>query len=136
MTAKEYLNTARYIEQGIKNMSSQLESLRALAVNVSPVYSSTPHASTRNIYKTENIIITILDLENKIEKESIKFSKILKTINNLCDPMKEAILINRYIKGLYWDDIAYDLKISVRRAYQIHREALADVDKILSKNLQ
>lgn len=136
MTAKEYLSQARHIEQRIKNLSLQLESLRAVSVNITPVYGNMPRSPQRNIYKTENIIVSILDLEEKMKNEIIKLTNIHKTINALCDPIKEAILVNRYIKGLYWENIAYELKISIRRIYQLHSEALRDVSQILSKNVQ
>ena len=135
MTAKEYLSQARYIDLRIKNMTIQLQSLKAAAVNISPVYSDMPRPATRNVHKTEDAIISVMDLEKEKEKEFVRLAAIHKTISEVSAPVRQAILLNRYIKGQSWDEISFDLKISLSRIYQIHKESLSEVESILSKDV-
>jgi len=115
MTAKEYLSQARNIYLKLKSMGDQLRSLRDAAENISPMMSSMPRPATRNIHRTEDAIVRILDLENAMYNEFDKLAAIHKTIYVVSDPVRQAILVKRYIKGDSGGSIAIELDISLRR---------------------
>jgi hypothetical protein len=133
MTAKVYLSQARKIMTKLKSMAEQTRSLRDAVENITPVINDMPRPASPNAYRMEDAIIRVVDMENVMCDELNKLIDIHKSINAVKEPNRYATLVKRYINGDDWTSIAIDLDISIRRVYQIHGDALRDIDAIITK---
>ena len=132
MTAKEYLSQARNMQLRIKSMKAQLRTMKDIAEDISPKQNGTPRTTSPNVHKMESEIVRAIDLDKAIEIENAKFQEINDVIKKVTHPIRHAVLVNRYIKGESWAVTAININVSISRVYQIHTEALEDVDKIIS----
>jgi hypothetical protein len=133
MTAKAYLSQARKIMTKLKYMVELMRSLRDAVENITPVLSDMPQSDSPYNYKMEDAIIRVVDMENNIYNELNKLIDIHDSIKAVEDPNCYATLVKRYINGDDWTSISIDLGISIRRVYQIHGDALSDIDVIIAK---
>jgi DNA-directed RNA polymerase specialized sigma subunit len=94
-----------------------------------------PLPASRNVHKVEDIIVKVVDLETEIHRNLDRLAEIHNIINTMADPFHQAVLVKRYVDGEAWKCIAVDLRVSLRRVYQLHDAALADVESILAERL-
>jgi len=132
MTAKEYLLQINRIETRLKTMAEQLICLKAAAEYIMPSFSDMPKSATRNIHKNENAIIRVVEWKQKMETEYERLADINATINAVPDPQLQSLLVKRYVGGASWDTIARELYVGSSRVYQLHKAALAEVEKIIA----
>ena len=69
MTAKEYLGQAYRLDQRINSKLEQVLSLRDLTTKATATMSDMPGGGSRNVYKMQDIIGKIIDLENEINAD-------------------------------------------------------------------
>ncbi|MCD8157848.1 MAG: DUF1492 domain-containing protein [Clostridiales bacterium] len=128
MTAKEYLGQAYRIDQRIKNKTEQLNSFRELAVNVSSTISDYPSKGTRNVYRLENTIVKIVDMENQIKADIDRLINLKIEITNAIDAVDDEnckeLLRLRYLELKSWSEIADEMDYSVPQIYRIKNKAL------------
>jgi hypothetical protein len=131
MTAKEYLSRAKNIKIRISTMSEQLEYLKAAALYTSPPIGDAPKPHIRNIRKNEDAYIRVIEKENEIKAAQEKLLEIAAAIDSVKDPILQAIVCKRYLCGKAWYDISCELNFSISRIYELHRDALAEIDGFL-----
>ena len=86
---------------------------------------------TRNIHKTEDAIIKMMELEADINKE-IGFlverkREIFKVIQSVEEEEYRVLLEKRYLNHMTWEEIAVSMNCSLRTVYRIHGSALEKV---------
>ena len=69
MTAKEYLGQAYRLDQRINSKLEQVLSLRDLTTKATATMSDIPGGGSRNVYRMQDIIGKIIDLENEINAD-------------------------------------------------------------------
>ena len=135
MTAKEYLNQLHWLDAGIDSKLDQLERLNALATRTTTAFSDTPHACEPDPGRHEDIIIKILDLEDRIKVEMDKLmalkSEIVHTINQVSSVEQKAILEKRYLCFLPWEEVAKETHYSIQHVFRLHGYALKEIDEII-----
>ena len=131
MTAKEYLHQARNIQIKLGAMAEQLQFLKAAAEQVTPQYSDTPKSTTRNIHKSEDAIIRVLDFEQRMKEQYDMLTEINDTVDKLQDPLQRTVLVKRYFSVKTWREIALETYYSERTIRYIHTAALAEVRKLI-----
>ena len=131
--AKEYLSQIRTINIKLKSLVRQRQALEDSLLNTSPKLSHMPKAPSPNVHRMDGLIAAKLDIENKMEAASVKLAELHKTIAAIQKYELCAILTYRYVDRLQWADIATNLYIGVSRVYQLHREALTEVEKVMNK---
>jgi len=128
MTAKEYLEQARYLDQRINSKLTQVESLRSLATRVTTVYSDMPHSPTPDNHKLEKIIAKIVDLENEIDTDVDSLvdlkKEIMTAVNSLENDKYRVLLEMRYLSYQTWEQIAVAMNCDIRQVYRLHGHAL------------
>ena len=62
--------------------------------------------------------------------------EIMNTIWQVTDENAQMVLERRYHRFKSWEDIAADMRVSIRWVHKIHAKALDDVEKILEKRQQ
>lgn|GEM_PF-6985215 len=117
MTAKEYLLQLRI-------SIAQLERLKAYAEKTSSIGNTTGGNTS---YDRVGITAgNIVDLEKLINNKTKIFQKIKNEIPN---PEYRILLELRYIKNLYWHDIAENMFCSLRTLHFWHNKSLDYIDK-------
>lgn len=135
MTAKEYLEQARFLDLRIDAKLEEVERLNALATKATSVYSDIPGSPNRDTAKMAKTIEKIVDLENEINRDIDALVDLKREITGVIKQVQDQegryILGRRYLNFAKWECIAVDLSLDIRRIYQIHGKALNNVKEIL-----
>lgn len=131
MTAKEYLGQAYRLDQRINSKLEQVLSLRDLTTKATATMSDMPGGGSRNVYKMQDIIEKIVDLENEINADIDKLvdlkremATIIKAVEN---PEYQTLLELRYLCFKTWEQIAVDMQYATRNIYKLHDRALETI---------
>ena len=131
MTAKEYLGQAYRLDQRINSKLEQVISLRELTTKATATMSDMPGGGSRNVYKMQDIIGKIVDLETEINADidmlvdlKREMVAVIKAVKN---PEFQTLLELRYLCFKTWEQIAVDMDYDIRWLYRMHNRALAEV---------
>lgn len=128
MTAKEYLNQAYRLDQRINSKLEQVMSLRDLTTKATATMSDMPGGGSRNVYKMQDIIGKIIDLENEINADIDQLvdlkREMVSAIKAVEDPEYQTLLELRYLCFKTWEQIAVDMQYSTRNIYKLHERAI------------
>lgn len=131
MTAKEYMEQARYLDMQINSKIEQVRTLNELATKVTTVYSDMPHSPNRNTGRMEETIAKIIDLESEIDRdidELVDLKQEVKTAISKVEDEKYRVLLElRYINQKSWEQIANQLGYDLRYTHKIHGRALQKI---------
>ena len=140
MTAKEYMEQARYLDMQINSKIEQVRSLNELATRVTTVYSDMPHSPNRNTSRMEETIAKIIDLESEIDRDidalvDLK-REMMRVVNSIESAEYRTILEMRYLQFKKWEQIALQMSTDLRWVYRMHGRALNEVQKIINSPLK
>ena len=128
MTAKEYLGQAYRLDQRINSKLEQVLSLRGLTTKATATMSDMPGGGSRNIYKMQDIIAKIVDLEDDINRDidalvdlKREMVSVIKAVEN---PEYQTLLELRYLCFKTWEQIAVDMNYSIEYTFRLHKKAL------------
>ena len=131
MTAKEYLGQAYRLDQRINSKLEQVLSLRELTTKATATMSDMPGGGSRNVYKMQDIIVKIVDLENEINADIDKLvdlkREMVTVIKAVTDPELQTLLELRYLCFKTWEQIAVDMQYSTRNIYKLHDTAIGAI---------
>lgn len=135
MTAKEYLNQARYLDREIDAKLDHVEKLNSLIYKATSTLTDMPGSPTRDHTKRERAIAKVIDLQREIDSEIDRLVDLKKEINSVIqkipDEESRLLLELRYINLNTWEDIAAQMDYTVRAVHIIHGRALTEVEKLL-----
>ncbi|AHM57665.1 hypothetical protein EAL2_808p01600 (plasmid) [Peptoclostridium acidaminophilum DSM 3953] len=128
MKTREYLNQSYKLEKRINSKLDQISTLRAMAENISSTISDVPPSGTRNVSRTQDIIIKIIGLENEINDDidsliEVKH-EIMHAIKGVDNIDCQLLLEMRYLSYHTWEQIAVDLGYCMDNVFKLHRRAL------------
>ncbi len=128
MTAKEYLGQAYRLDQRINSKLEQVLSLRELTTKATATMSDMPSGGTRNVYRMQDIIAKIVDLENEINRDidtlvDLK-REMVTTIKGIADPECQTLLELRFLCFKTWEQIAVEMNYSIQHIYRLRDKAL------------
>ena len=128
MTAKEYLGQAYRLDQRINSKLEQVLSLRGLTTKATATMSDMPGGGSRNVYKMQDIIAKIVDLEDDINRDidalvdlKREMVSVIKAVEN---PEYQTLLELRYLCFKTWEQIAVDMNYSSEYTVRLHKTAL------------
>ena len=128
MNAKEYLNQAYRLDQRINSKLEQVLSLRDLTTTATATMSDMPGSSSPNVYRMQDIIAKIIDLENEINADIDQLVDLKRdmvaAIKAVADPECQTLLELRYLCFKSWEQIAVAMGYGVRHVYKLHNSAL------------
>lgn len=131
MTAKEYLGQAYRLDQRINSKLEQVLSLRDLTTKATATMSDMPGSGNRNVYKMQDIIGKIVDLENEINADIDKLvdlkREMVTVIKAVENPEYQTLLELRYLCFKTWEQIAVDMQYTTRNIYKLHDRALETI---------
>ena len=106
-------------------------SLRDLTTKATATMSDMPGGGSRNVYRMQDIIGKIIDLENEINADIDQLvdlkRDIVAIIKAVENPEDQTLLELRYLCFKTWEQIAVDMGYNVRHVYRLHDEALLKV---------
>ena len=128
MTAKEYLNQAYRLDQRINSKLEQVLSLRELTTKATATLSDMPSGGSRNVYRMQDIIGKIVDLENDINRDidalvDLK-REMVTIIKSVADPECQTLLELRFLCFKTWEQIAVEMSYSIQHIYRLRDRAL------------
>ncbi|MCM1227575.1 MAG: hypothetical protein NC320_09175 [Clostridium sp.] len=120
MTAKEYLEQARFLDLRINAKLEEVEQLNALATKATSVYSDMPGSPNRDTAKMAKTIEKIVDLENEIDRDIDELVDLKREISNVIKRVQnqehQYILEQRYLHFVKWEYIAVDMALETRQS--------------------
>lgn len=135
MTAKEYLQQARFLDNRIKSKVQQIASLNDLATQCTATISDMPRSPNHGSSRMEDAIIKIVSLQEEINADIISLvelkREIVAVIKRLSNVERQTVIEKRYLCCESWEQIAVDLNYSSPQIYRIHDAALDEIDLIL-----
>ena len=137
MTAKEYLNRYRHINNYIDCKLEQIAQLRELATQISPTAMFDRNGNVSD--KVGRTVAKIVDMEREIDRqidELIVFhNEIIQTISSVPDIEIRTMLEYRYINGWSWRRIAAKMHYTEKHVTgYLHRKALQEIKKLIPHN--
>lgn len=128
MTAKEYLGQAYRLDQRINSKLEQVMSLRDLTTKATATMSDMPGGGSRNVYRMQDIIGKIIDLENEINADIDQLvdlkREMVATIKAVSDPECQTLLELRFLCFKTWEQIAVEMDYSIQHIYRLRNRAL------------
>ena len=128
MKAKEYLGQAYRLDQRINSKLEQVLSLRELTTKATATMSDMPGGGSRNVYKMQDIIGKIVDLENEINADIDQLvdlkREMVTAIKSVTDPECQTLLELRFLCFKTWEQIAVDMSYSIQHIYRLRDKAL------------
>jgi len=128
MTAKEYLGQAYRLDQRINSKLEQVLSLRDLTKMATATMSDMPCSVSPFVYKMQDIIVKIVDLENEINADidqlvdlKREMVGVIKAVEN---PEYQTLLELRYLCFKTWEQIAVNMDYGIDNVFKLHQKAL------------
>ena len=132
MTAKEYLGQAYRLDQRINSKLEQVLSLRDLTTKATATMSDMPGGGSRNVYRMQDIIGKIIDLENEINADIDQLvdlkREMVTVIKSVKNPEYQTLLELRYLCFKSWEQIAVEMGYSLVYVFKLHTKALEIVN--------
>lgn len=135
MTAKEYLQRIRHIDNIIKSKIDVVSRLREISTKVGSIDTTVDKVQVPYKSRMEAIIVKIADLEADIDKDIDKLITLKKEVMGRIDSLTNndhKLLLNlRYLNLCSWEEIAVKMSYTYRWTLVMHGRALKAFDKIL-----
>ena len=126
--AKQYLMAYQMLVKRREALGRELERLREATVSATAYLSPTGAVKTHNPSANENAILRVMDGEQKLVETMEHIGEALAVrlvlIERLTDERHKTVLTLRYINGLGWEQIGYDVHYERTQLFAIHTAAL------------
>lgn len=83
MTAKDYLNQARYLDMRITSKLQQIDSLNDLATHCTSTISDMPRNPNHGGSRMEDCVLKIIDLENQLNQDIARLVDLKREIGTV-----------------------------------------------------
>lgn len=134
MSGKEYLNEIRSIEMRLRMLESELAKLEQDIRSLTVLDYSADVVQTSSTPDLSDKVAKLVDMRNSVNQEWDRLIDLRQEargyIKQVSDYTYQAILIDRYINGKSWEEIAVDMKYTWRHLHRIHKRALKVFDAI------
>lgn len=135
MTAKEYLNQARLLDQRINTKLERVTRLRSLTQRVTAAMDSEVVSHTRNVTSLEDQIIRLMEEEESLNQAIDRLvnlkSEVSEVLTLIHDTDCQLILELRYLCFRSWEEIAEVMHFHIRTVYKVHGRALQKLQDVL-----
>lgn len=128
MILKEVLVKCYELICRVRREEELLQQLKDERMRLSKTLDGMPHGTSVNS-KLEALTVLIVDMERYLPELSDIMrqcvSEATDIISRLTNPNERIVLINRYVFGKQFNDIAREYHYSESRIYSLHRKALS-----------
>lgn len=137
MTAKEFLEQARSAERSVQSIFEEVQRLRDLATNISPVYGKEAVSHSRSADRIPNAIERVMEAEERMNAEIDRMLIVKEEVRNVIarvpDPEQRFVLEQRYLNFHSWSSIAMEIGKQLRWTQELHGRGLVEVEKIIAR---
>lgn len=138
MKAQEELQKIMLYDAKINSKLEELARMKSLATKVTSVMEGEVVSRTRNTDTMGDTVTKIIEMQEEINRlidlyvdKKAYFSNIIDSLRN---PMQIRVLYGYYYHGKSFQKIANELGYSRRNIGYIHEDAIAAVEKIITKD--
>lgn len=131
MTAKQWLNRGRQIDQEISKLMETRELIEARLTSITQSYDSDGAQSTKDPHKFDRLAEINNQIESRTRDLIMVKAEIIEMINQLYDRRQRLVLLSYYVDGKTWEKTAVDLNYSYMHVMRIHGYALMEIEKML-----
>lgn len=128
MTAQEFLNQAFVLDREINRKQQHIEALRNLLISSTPTLTDMPKNPSPNNSRMADIVAEIADLEKEVTADIDHLVQIRHDIVDAAFLLKveteRAIIEDRYVKLMRWEEIVTQLGYSKSHILRIHNDAV------------
>ena len=133
---KRYLMEYRALIQRRDALLFELERLRSATQRATTSFSTIGHCGAPDTAARENAILRVVDGEAKlmevIQHIGDALAVRLVLLERLDDERHKTLLTLRYINGLSWEQIGYDMHYERTQIFDIHNAALDAIKGIMA----
>lgn len=126
---KEYLDKYQQLSKRIDSLLEEKRIVYSRATRITPSYSDMPRGGQDD--RIQSAVDRLCEIDKQIDIEVDKLvdmrKEIMRTIKTVGQPLLEAILINRYINGMKWEQIAVKMNYEYRWILHLHGKALGRI---------
>ena len=126
--AKDYLCQIPKTDKLIKRLCNTVATLRSSLTSVSCELKPDKVQTSGSKDTMAATIAKIVDLEREIDQRIDELVDLkreaFRLISQLPDHDQQNVLIARYVQGMKWEAIAYELEHEVRWVYRVHGKGL------------
>ena len=127
MTTKEWLSRATNIDREIGRLLRERRAAWDRAVSVTSRLNANKVSGTKDPHKYDTLVAYENLIDAKVDELYAVKQEILVAIDRVQDSTLRALLLERYINGKKWEQIAVDLNYSWRQIIRLHGQALQKV---------
>lgn len=131
MTAKQWLNRGRRIDQEISKLMETKALIEARLTSITQSYDSDGAQSTKDPHKFDQLAEINNQIEIRTRDLIMVKAEIIEMINQLYDRRQRLVLLSYYVDGKTWEQTAVDLNYSYMHIMRIHGYALVEIEKML-----
>jgi len=135
MTISEYINEKNKLMYEIQSSEAKIKLLRDKAVSCqAPLRADAGLNPTKNIHKTEDIIIDKITLEENVraatEKLDILNNRFRESLKLLDKPEYRTAVELRTLMGIPWNKVASSMGYCTRQVQRFHEKAELQLEKM------
>lgn len=137
MTTKAYLEQIERFELMMQNKSSEIERLKSKLTSVTVASKEVNVQVSFDKDRMGDTVAKMADLTKElnilVDYYINKRKRIIQQVDSIKDTNMYHVLSGRYISRKKMGEIAIEMKCSVRQVYRIHKNALAEFERIFGK---
>ena len=127
MTTKEWLSRATNIDKEIGRLLREKRAAWDRAVSVTSRLNANCVTGTKDPHKYDTLVAYENLIDAKMDELYAIKQEILIAIDRVQNDTLKALLLERYINGKKWEQIAIDLNYSWRQIIRLHGQALQEI---------
>ncbi len=131
MTAKQYMNRVRRVDQEIQMLERMIQKTRDSVESVTQKYDGDGAQATKNPHKFDRLVELEGMVDQKIQEQLTLKAETLLTIGKLKDRRQRMILTEYYLEMKTWEQVAVDIGYSYQHVMRLHGYALKAVSEIM-----
>ena len=135
MTAKEYLNQAKTLDQRINVKLDRVSRLRAMTQKITASLDGEQVSRTRNVTPLEDAIIRLMEEEESLNAAIDRLVDLKREVSGVLKQIDDTdcqlLLELRYLCYRSWEEIAEVMHMHIRTVYKVHGRALLKEEAIV-----
>jgi len=131
MTAKQYMNRVRRVDQEIQMLERLIQRTRESVEAVTQKYDGDGAQATKNPHKFDRLVELEGLVDQKIQEQLTLKAETLLTIGKLKDRRQRMVLTEYYLEMKTWEQVAVDIGYSYQHVMRLHGYALKAVSEIM-----
>lgn len=131
MTAKQWLSRGMNIDREINTLLAVRDEVRARATAVTQAISGDPVQGTKDPHKFDRLVELDERIDRLVDRLVETRLDIISAISELDDGRQRELLFKRYIEGKRFEQIAVEMRYSIRQTWRMHGDALVKTEVVI-----